>query len=101
MFVQGFPSSCLVCLCGHTGYVRHAVVKLFLRLLLPLVRLCLYFFILYHLSVSQVAPIKLETFELFGQWAKALFSKELVRLEDLRLADEEVSSFKLGTVIHL
>jgi hypothetical protein len=56
---------------------------------------------LWDFSVSQVTSIEFETFKLFGQGTKALLGKEVVWLENLRLANEEVRTLYFLVSFHL
>ena len=56
---------------------------------------------LWDFSVSQVASIEFETFKLFGQGTKALLGKEVVWLENLGLANEEMRTLYFLVSFHV
>ena len=101
MFVQSLATFGLGGLGSESRYIRLVIRNVFNNGGCHRVPAFLFFKTLWDFSVSQVASVEFETFKLFWQGTKALLSEEVVWLENLRLANEEVRTLYFLVSFHV
>ena len=99
MFVQSFATFGLDGLSSESRDIRLVIRNVFSngggRRVPAFLLLLLFLLVLLNFSVCEVTTILLEVFELVRYGTKALFGEETTWLEDLGLANKEVTSLKL------
>jgi hypothetical protein len=112
MFIQCFAPSCLVGLGSESRDIRLVIRKVFNSQQVPTLLDLLLFFLSFvgnrnffllnsksYFSVHKITAILFEMLELVGHSAKALLLKEFMWLEELGLAQNEVSN--RGATVHI
>ena len=101
MFVQSLATFGLSGLGSESRDIRLVISNFFSNGGCRRVPAFLLFETLWDFFVSQVAPVEFETLKLFGQGTKALLGEEVVRLENLRLANEDVRTLYFLISFHV